>query len=91
MLNLIKSLFELIASFFANSTAAKKKEVVLAEVTEKAVVEEIRATTNAVVVDQVVKTAKAVAKVRKVAQKRKAASAKKPLDEQLDDQFSQDQ
>lgn len=91
MANLIKSLFELITSFFANSTATKKKEVVLAEVTEKAVVEEIRATTNAVVVEQVVKTAKAVAKVRKTAQKRKAASSKKPLDEQLDDQFSQDQ
>lgn len=86
-MELIKALLALITSFFQNSTAKKKEEVSLTDVTEKAVVEEIRASTNARVVQQQQQTNKELDILHTNQQESKRKSDKKTLDEQLDDQF----
>jgi hypothetical protein len=86
----LKSLMALLTSFFQNSTTKKVEEVKLAEVTEKAVVESIRASSNAQAVEQTIAVSKAVHDVE-VAQTNQLAKEKvKPLNVQLDDQFGSD-
>jgi hypothetical protein len=46
----LKALFALVTSFLQNSTAKQVEEVKLADATEKAVVESIRASSNALAV-----------------------------------------
>jgi hypothetical protein len=90
MMDLIKSFFALVTSFFTNSTAKKKEELSLADTTEKAVVEEIRATANVVAVEQLTKLNEDLAILKKQYKKDKVENAKKSLDDQINDQFSKD-
>jgi len=89
-MTLINLIITFLTSFFKNSTAEKKKEVTLAEVTEKAVLQEIRANQNSVAVEQLEKTNVALEKVRKKQTEDTAKAKKKSVDAQFDDQFGQD-
>ena len=90
MMDLIKAIISLLTSFFNNSAVKKKEELSLVEVNEKAVVEEIRATSNAAATEQLTKMNENLAKMKKQYKKKQAEDSKKSLDEQIDDQFSKD-
>lgn len=83
----LKSLIALITSFLQNSTTKKVEELKLATVTEKAVVESIRASSNAQAVEQIVNVTQAVHEVEVAQTKQLAKETVKPLNVQLDDQF----
>lgn len=51
-MDIVKALLDLISGWLNRSTQKSKEEIVLADKTEKAVVEEIRANTNATIVQQ---------------------------------------
>lgn len=89
-MDLLKSLIELITSFFKNSTAKKKEELSLATKTEIAVVETIRATENAVAVQQQQRTQEAVTSVKEQQRAESKKQSTLPLEEQLDNQFGDD-
>lgn len=86
-----KSLLALLTSFLQNLTQKKKVDIKLADATETAVVEKIRATENAVAVEQQQKTQEALDEVRAQHKEKRVEQSKKSLDKQLDDQFGDDQ
>ena len=90
-MELIKALIALVTSFFQNSTAKKKEEVKLADVTEKAVVENIRATANAEAVQQTQKTQEALEELHVKQKEERIEQTKKSLDDQLDNAFGSDE
>ena len=90
-MELIKKIITLITSFFQNSTAKKKEDISLAEVTETAVVETIRATQNSAVIQQK-ENVEIKLKALQTKQKEEAKKEEvKSVDEQFDEQFGQDQ
>lgn len=90
-MEIVKAILAFITSLLNRSTAKSVEEVKLADKTEQAVVETIRATQNAEAVQQHQKTAEAVQEVREKQKQERVEAAKKPLDEQLDDAFGQDE
>jgi len=84
---IVKKILDFLTSFFRNSTAKKVEEVKLAEKTEEAVVEKIRATSNAQVIQQQEKTQEALEEVIKKQQKAKPKKRNKKTD---DEQFGSD-
>lgn len=90
-MDLITSIIALITSFFQHSTAKKVEEVKLADKTEQAVVETIRASGNATVLQQQQTTQEALEKVRENQKEERKNQSKKTLDDQLDDAFGSDE
>lgn len=90
-MELLKSILTLITSFFQSKTAKSKEEVTLADKTEEATVEKIRASENAKVVQQQQETQKALDDLHVKQTEKKVEESKKPLDEQLDNQFGSDE
>lgn len=87
-MELIKAIIALVTSFFQNKTAATVKEVKLADAQTAAVVETIRASENAVAVQQHIKTQEAL-EVLDIKQKKERDDAKKDPEVNTD-QFTND-
>jgi hypothetical protein len=80
----VKLILQFLTSFFQNSTQKKKEEVKLADATEIAVVEKIRATENAQAVKQHAKVEDALVEIREIHKEERAKAKIKPND---DEQF----
>lgn len=86
-MELLKKLLDLLTSWFQNKTAKTKEEITLADKTEEATVEKIRATANAKALETQQILEQNLAKLREEQKAKQVEEEKKPLDEQLDDQF----
>jgi hypothetical protein len=89
-MELIKLIINLITSFFQHKTEVVKQENKVADEKEEVIVQTIRANTNAQVVEQIAETQEAVAKVEEKQTKENVVRKKKPLKDQVNDQFGQD-
>lgn len=87
-MELIKAIIALVTSFFQNKTVTTVKEVKLADAQTAAVVETIRASENAVAVQQNIKTQEAL-EVLDIKQKKERDDAKKDPEVNAD-QFTKD-
>jgi len=90
-MELLKALLALITSFFQSKTAKSKEEISLADKTEEAVVEKMRATQNAEALAQQQKIDQSLAQLDKKQKEELRIQEQKTLDEQLNDQFGKDQ
>ncbi len=90
-MELIKSIFTLLISFFQHKTAVVKAETTLADAKEEVVVETVRANTNAAVISQVVETQEALVEVQVEQKKVRAVREKKSVKDQVNDQFGSDE
>lgn len=86
-MELLKKLLDLLTSWFQNKTANTKEEITLADKTEEATVQKIKATANAMAVDNQQILEHNLAQLRKEQKAKQVEDEKKPLDEQLDEQF----
>jgi hypothetical protein len=83
-MELFKKLLDLLISFFNRSTVVKKEELKLADAQEVAIVETVKATSNARAVQQQVKIQEAIEKVREIHKE------ERKKDETFDEQFGKD-
>ncbi|MGZ8924329.1 MAG: hypothetical protein ACXW2E_00465 [Nitrososphaeraceae archaeon] len=88
MKKFIELIISLITSFFQHSTQEKKEDIKLADATETAIVEKIRATENAVAIEQLSKTEDALHEVN--AKHKKERTNAKSNNESDDLQFGSD-
>jgi CO dehydrogenase/acetyl-CoA synthase alpha subunit len=77
----VKLILQFLTSFFQNSTQKKKEELKLADTTETAVIETIRATTNAKAVTQQQEVQNVIAEVAKKQAVERAEVKAKPDDD----------
>ena len=91
MLDLLKSIITLITGYFTNKTVRTETENKIADVTKQAILEEVRADNNAVVVEQIIKTDALVSKVKTDFKIQNDIDNIKPLDTQLDEVFGNDE
>lgn len=89
-MELLKTILTLVLSFFQNSTAKKREEAAMVSTIEKAVVQEIRASSNAEAIVQQQETQKALEEVREIHHQEKLTLDKKELNHQIDDVFGKD-
>jgi len=89
-MELLKKLLDLLTSWFQNKTAKTKEEITLADKTEEATVEKIKATANAIAVDNQQILEHNLAKLREEQKAKQLEEEKKSLEEQLDNQFGKD-
>lgn len=89
-MELIKSIIDLIISFFNNSTVKKKEEIGLADAKENAVINEIKASTNAKAIDQVNTTQQALNHSYDQHREEIEENQHKTIDEKIEDRFGSD-
>jgi hypothetical protein len=83
----VKLILQFLTSFFQNSTQKKKEEIKLADAVETSVVETIRATENAKVIEQKEKSDNALTEIRKVHKEERKKAAEEPDDEQFEKEW----
>lgn len=86
-MEILKLILNIILSFFQNSAAKKTEDVKLADITEKAVVEEIRATENVNAIQHTQKIQAALDILDAKQKEIRVHESNKSLNTQLDDQF----
>jgi predicted phage-related endonuclease len=86
-MELLKKLLDLVKSWFENKTAKTKEDITLADKTEEATVEKIRATANAKALENQQILEQNLAKLHEEQKVKELEEEKKPIEEQLDNQF----